>query len=137
MVGLCILKKISNQSIYRCDNSRNCRPQIIGSIEHFASRKAMNISGLGEGIIELLIDNKLISTYSDLYYLPFDKIKKLDRMGELSASNLQSSINDSKNTTLDRFIYALGIKEVGSTTAKTLSKNYMSIEDLSLTNLEI
>ena len=131
-----VLEKISNQSIYRCNNSRNCRPQIIQSIQHFASRKAMNITGLGEGIIELLIDNKLIRDYSDLYYLSFNKIKKLDRMGELSSSNLQTSINDSKNTTLDRFIYALGIKEVGFTTAKILSKHYKSIEDLSMTTLE-
>ncbi len=131
-----ILEKISNQSIFRCNNSRNCKPQIIQSIQHFASRKAMNISGLGEGIIELLIENKLMNNYSDLYYLSFDKIKKLDRMGELSASNLQKSINESRNTTLDRFIYAIGIKEVGSTTAKILSKHYDSIEDLSVTSLE-
>ena len=96
----------------------------------------MNISGLGEGIIELLIDNNLITNYSDLYYINFDRVKKLERMGELSSSNLQQSIDESRDTTLDRLIYALGINEVGYTTAKILSKHYTSIEELSKTKLE-
>ena len=130
------LKKTSNQTIFKCENTRNCKPQIIQSIQHFASRKAMNIAGLGEGIIELLIDNNILKNYSDLYYIKFEGVKKLERMGELSSSNLQQSIEESKNTTLDRLIYALGIKEVGHTMAKILSKNYTSIEELAKTNLE-
>ena len=96
----------------------------------------MNISGLGEGIIELLIDNNILKNYSDLYYIQFERVKKLERMGELSSSNLHQSIDKSKNTTLDRLIYALGIKEVGHTTAKILSKNYTSIEELAKSNLQ-
>ena len=130
------LKKVSNQTFFKCENSRNCKPQIIQSIQHFASRKAMNISGLGEGIIELLIDNNLLTNYSDLYYISFDRVKKLERMGELSSSNLQQSIDESRDTTLDRLIYALGINEVGYTTAKILSKHYTSIEELSKTKLD-
>ena len=122
------ISKISDQSIYKCNNHRKCPAQIIQTIQHFASRKAMNISGLGEGIIQMLIEKNFLTDYSDLYYLPFDEVKKIDRMGEISSLNLQKSISKSKSTTLERLIYALGINEVGLTTAKVLASNFKSLE---------
>jgi DNA ligase (NAD+) len=126
--------KISNQSIYKCPNNYDCQPQIIQTIQHFASRKAMNIDGLGEGIIVLLIKNKLISNYADLYNLSKKTLVNLDRMGELSSNNLLTSIEKSKDIEFSKFIYALGIKEVGHTTANIISKNFTSIDKLMLTS---
>ena len=127
--------KISDQSIYKCPNNHDCQPQITQTIEHFASRKAINIDGLGEGIIVLLIKNKLISNYADLYNLSKTKLVNLDRMGDLSADNLLKSIEKSKDIEFAKFIYALGIKEVGYTTANIISKNFTSIDKLMLTSI--
>ena len=124
------LIKTSMQSIYKCNNNYKCRPQIVQSIMHFASRKAMNISGLGESIIESLVDKELINNFVDLYKLTLTHIKSLERMAEKSSDKLIRSISVSKNTTFDKFIYSLGIKEVGITTAESLAKNYTSIEEL-------
>ena len=124
------LIRTSMQSIYKCNNNYKCRPQIVQSIMHFASRKAMNISGLGESIIESLVDKELINNFVDLYKLTLTHIKSLERMAEKSSDILIRSISDSKNTTFDKFIYSLGIKEVGITTAESLAKNYTSVEEL-------
>ncbi len=124
------LLKVSQQSIYRCPNTIGCKPQIIQTIEHFTSRKAMNISGLGGSIIESLVDNSYVKNYSDLYKLNQVDIMKLDRLAEKSSKNIIDSINSSKIVDFDRFIYALGIKEVGTTTAKILSKKYNALNKL-------
>ncbi len=124
------LLKVSQQSIYRCPNRIGCKPQIIQTIEHFTSRKAMNISGLGESIIESLVNNSYVKNYSDLYKLNQVDMMKLDRLAEKSSKNIIDSINSSKIVDFDRFIYALGIKEVGTTTAKILSKKYNSLNKL-------
>ena len=129
--------KISNQSIYKCPNNHNCDPQIIQTIQHFSSRKAMNIDGLGEGIIVLLIKNKLISSYADLYNLSKKELVNLDRMGELSTDNLLKSIEKSKDIEFPKFIYALGIREVGYTTANIITKNFPSIDKLMLANINV
>ena len=128
--------KISNQSIYKCPNESSCKPQIIQSIGHFASRKAMNITGLGENIIITLVDSSLIKNYSDLYYLQYDNLIKLDRMADISVNNLLGSINKSKRPNFDKFIYSLGIREVGQSTARALSHNFTSLEELMVTNRE-
>ena len=129
--------KISNQSIYKCPNEFLCKPQIIQSIGHFASRKAMNISGLGENIIIALVDSNLIKNYSDLYYLTYDNLIKLDRMAEISVNNLIESINKSKSPNFDKFIYSLGIREVGLSTARILSQNCNTLDELMNTDREL
>ena len=125
-----IIIKISNQSIYKCPNELTCRPQIIQGIGHFASRKAMNITGLGESIIISLVDNNLINDYSDLYYLTYDSLIMLDRMAKVSVNNLISSIEKSKKPNFEKFIYSLGIREVGLSTARTLSQNFNTMDEL-------
>ena len=125
-----IIIKISNQSIYKCPNELTCRPQIIQGIGHFASRKAMNITGLGESIIISLVDNNLINDYSDLYYLTYDSLIMLDRMAKVSVNNLISSIEKSKKPNFEKFIYSLGIREVCHSTARTLAQNFNTMDEL-------
>ncbi len=122
------LTKVSNQSIYKCINDTNCKPQIIQSIQHFASRKAMNISGLGQSIIESLVESKLVKNISDLYKLSIEDLLNIERMAQKSSYNLIQSIESSKKISFDKLIYSLGIKEVGITTAQALSNNYKSID---------
>ena len=100
------------------------------SIQHFASRKAMNISGLGESLIETLVNNHIIKNYADLYVLDIKSLLNLDRMALKSSTNLINSINKSKNITFDRFLYSLGIREVGVSTARVLSKSFSTIDIL-------
>ena len=129
--------KISNQSIYKCPNEFSCKPQIIQSIGHFASRKAMNITGLGDNIIIALVDSGLIKNYSDLYYLTYDNLIKLDRMAKISVNNLIDSINKSKSPNFDKFIYSLGIREVGLSTARVLSHNFSTLDELMSANRDL
>ena len=122
--------KIPNQSTYKCPNEDNCLPQVMQSIQHFASRKAMNISGLGESLVETLVNNHIIKNYADLYVLDIKSLLNLDRMALKSSTNLINSINKSKNITFDRFLYSLGIREVGVSTARVLSKSFSTIDIL-------
>jgi len=124
------LIKTPNQSTYKCPNEYYCPPQIMQSIQHFASRKAMNISGLGESLIEIMVNNQVIKNYTDLYILNIKSLLNLDRMAVKSSTNLINSINQSKNISFDRFLYALGIREVGTSTARILAKNFPSIKSL-------
>ena len=117
--------KMEGDAVTRCINS-NCPAQFKGKIQHFCSKLAMNIEGLGEKIIEQLIENGLIKKLDDIYSIKENEIAKLDRMGEKSAQNIIQSINLSKKTTFAKFIYALGIRNVGEHTAKTLEKYYNS-----------
>lgn len=116
-------EKENNEAIIRCVNI-SCPSQIKARIQHYCSKLAMNIEGLGEKIIEQLIKNKLIINIDDLYSIKKKQIANIDRMGDKSASNIIESIEQSKNTTLARFIYALGIRNVGEHTAKVLENNY-------------
>ena len=113
----------------RCTNS-SCPSQILRSIEHFASKDAMNIEGLGPQIVELLVNAKLISDVSDLYSLKCEQVESLDRMGKKSADNLISAIERSKDAGLERLIYALGIRNIGEVAATALAKKYGSITAL-------
>jgi DNA ligase (NAD+) len=119
-----------DEAVARCINI-NCPAQVKERIKFFASRDAMNIEGLGDAIIEQLVDKKIIEDFSDLYYLKLEDFLKLERMGEKLASNILSSIEKSKNTTLSRFIYSLGIRHVGQHIGEILAENYKSIENLS------
>lgn len=112
----------------RCSNGLACKAQLKESIKHFSSRKAMDIEGLGDKLVEQLLAADLIESVVDVYRLDRDQVAVLDRMGEKSADNLLAAIEASKATTLPRFLYALGIREVGETTAKTLAKHFGSLE---------
>ena len=112
----------------RCTNSA-CPAQLSRGIEHFASKDAMNIDGLGPQIIEALIGAKLIKDAADLYYLKAEQIAKLDRMGEKSASNLISAIENSKNAGLERLLCALGIRNIGEVAATALAAKYRTLEN--------
>lgn len=124
-------------AIYRCTGRLNCPAQVKQSIIHFASRKAMEIDGLGDKIIEQLVDQSLIKSPADLYKLTYEQIIKLDGFAELSTNNLLSAINDSKIPELARFIYALGIPNVGETTAKLLARSFGSLDRIMLVYPEI
>ena len=108
----------------RCRGGLHCRAQSIQSIIHFASRAALDIVGLGEKLVEQLFDAGLVSTIADLYHLEQDKVAALERMGDKSAANLLQALEQSKNTRFDRFLYALGIREVGETTARNLARHF-------------
>jgi len=113
------IEKIDNEVIARCMNQQ-CPAQLEGKISHFVSKNCMDIEGLGGKIIKLLINNNLIQNVSDIFKLKKEQISNLERMGEKSASNLISSIQQSKNTTMARFIHALGIRNVGEHLSKVL-----------------
>jgi len=111
----------------RCTNPL-CEDQVTRRILHFVSRKAMNIDGLGHSLIQLLVSEKLITTPSDLYELDRDSLSSLPRMGRKSADNVLNALQQSLNPTLDAFIYALGIREVGQSLSKTLSTHFKTFE---------
>ena len=119
-----------------CPNSEHCPPQIGGRIQHFISRKAMNIDGLGSETVTLLVNNGLISNYADLYDLTIDQILPLDRIAEKSAFNLISGVEASKKIVFERVLFALGIRYVGETVAKKLAKHYKDIEALAIASEE-
>ena len=125
-----ILIRSESEAILRCNAGKNCPAQKIESIKHYVSRNALNIDGLGEKNIELLVRENLISDFSDLYTLKKEDLLNLEGFAEKSTSNLLDSIEKSKDTTLSRFIYSLGIREVGEATALNLSLNFQSIDRL-------
>ncbi len=118
------------EAVARCTGGIICQAQSIRAIQHFASRKAMDIDGLGDKLVEQLVESGLIKTVADLYSLDFKAVSSLERMAEKSASNLFKAIEASKQTSLARFLYSLGIREVGETTAKSLANHFKSIEPL-------
>jgi len=113
-----------NRVIARCSGKLFCDAQKKESIKHFASRRAMNIVGLGEKLVGQMVNDKIINDMADLYYLDIGQIKNMNRMAEKSATNLFETLLKSKNTTLQRFLYALGIPLVGETTTEVIS-NYL------------
>ena len=119
-----------------CFNTENCPPQIKGKFEHFISRKAMNIDGLGGETIELLIQEGFISEISDLYLLKKEDILPLERMAEKSADNLLIGIEASKNIPFERVLFGLGIRYVGETVAKVLAKHFKTIDAISIADAE-
>ena len=122
------VNRVEGEAVARCSGGLFCAAQSKQAIKHFASRKAMDIDGLGDKLVDLLVDEGLIYSVADLYELPVDKIAGLERMGEKSAANLIQSIENSKQTTLAKFLYALGIREVGEATGQTLAKSFGSLE---------
>lgn len=123
------LIKYEDEVAWRCVNP-TCPPQVRIRIEHFASRDAMDIEGLGESVVDQLVSAGLIQTYADLYKLNTGQVRDLERMAEKSAQNLITAIQDSKKQPLERLVYALGIRFVGKTVAKDLVKAFGSMEKL-------
>lgn len=119
----------------RCTNSE-CPALTYRSITHFASRDCMDISGMGENIVEQLIDASLLKDVSDIYYLTYDEIYKLERFKDKSASNLINAIEKSKSNTLDKLIFGLGIRHIGKKAAKILSQNYKDIYEIMNASVE-
>lgn len=119
-----------------CPNDMGCSPQIIGRIQHYISRKALDIEGLGGETVALLVNEGLIHDYADLYDLTTDQIIHLDRMAEKSADNLVSGVQASKDIPFERVLFGLGIRYVGETVAKKLAKYYKSIQALSEASFE-
>ncbi len=123
--------RTEDEAIARCSGGWiKCAAQCKGGLQHFASRRAMDIESLGDQLIEQLVDRHVITTAADLYKLDLVKLVELDRMADKSAQNVLSAIEKSKSTTLDRFIYALGIRHVGETTAKELASHFGNIDAL-------
>ncbi len=124
------LIKNEGEANHFCPNYLHCPPQIKGRIEHFISRKAMDIDGLGEETVDLLFSNKMISNFADLYDLKLEQLIPLERLGEKSAQNIINSIKKSVETPYHRVLFAIGIRHVGETVAKTLAKEFNNIDDL-------
>lgn len=124
------LTKLENEANHYCFNEDNCQPQVVGRIQHFISRKAMDIDGLGQETVSLLVRNGLIRNYADLYDLKYEQIVVLERMAEKSANNLIQGILRSKNISFERVLYSLGIRHVGETVAKKLVSHFSSIENI-------
>ncbi len=114
--------------LYRCTGGLICPAQRKESIKHYASRTAMDIEGLGDKLVEQLVDAKLVSTVADIYQLKLEQLKSLERMGEKSATKLLAAIDKSKRTTLPKFLFALGIREVGEATALSLVNHFGNLD---------
>ncbi len=127
--GTALIRK-AGEALHYCPNSATCPPQVSGRIEHFISRKAMDIEGLGGETVNLLVKEGLIKNYADLYTLQKAQILPLERMAEKSADNLLNGIEASKKAPFERVLYALGIRFVGETVAKKLAKHYKNIDNL-------
>lgn len=130
------LMRYEGEAAHYCTNDTACPPQIKGKIEHYVSRKAMNIDGLGAETIDQFYQEGLIHTIADLYTLKAPDIARLERMGKKSALNILEGIRASKNVPFERVLFALGIRFVGETTAKTLAKHFRSIDALASASLE-
>lgn len=118
------VETVPGEAVARCDGGLICPAQRKEAIKHFASRKAMDIEGLGDKLVEQLVDQGHINAVADLYQLTREQLAGLERMGEKSADNLLSALEKSKQTTLEKFIYALGIREVGEATARNLALHF-------------
>lgn len=118
------------EAAIRCSGALVCPAQRKEALKHFASRRAMDIDGLGDKLIEQLVERELVKSPADFYALGAETLKELDRMAEKSTKNLLEAIERSKETTLGRFIYALGIREVGEVMAKTLAEHFGTLESL-------
>lgn len=126
-----LLVRNEGEAQHYCPNDMGCSPQIIGRIQHYISRKALDIEGLGGETVSLLVNAGLIRDYADLYDLTSDQIIHLDRMAEKSADNLVNGVQASKDVPFERVLFGLGIRYVGETVAKKLAKHYKSIQALS------
>ena len=130
------IERPEGEADWRCTGGITCPAQRKQALLHFAGRRAMDIEGLGDKLVDQLVDGGIVKTVPDLYKLGFANLAALDRMGEKSAQNLLDGIQKSKSTTLARFLYSLGIRQVGETTAKDLARHFGSIDRLMDARLE-
>jgi DNA ligase (NAD+) len=130
------LVRKEGEAVHYCPNEKGCPPQIKGKIEHFVQRKAMDISSLGEKIIEQLYNNQMLHSIADLYDLEQKKLENLERMGEKLASKIIKNIEESKSVPFERVLFALGIRFVGATVAKKLAEYFENIDTLSQATFE-
>jgi DNA ligase (NAD+) len=130
------LAREDGEAAIRCVGGVGCQAQLKGVVRHFASRKAMNIDGLGDKLIDQLVDEGLLKSVADLFRLTQDGVGALDRMGEKSSENLLLSVAAARQTTLSKFIYALGIREVGEATARSLSEHFMTLDAMLAASVE-
>ena len=132
----CKIERIDGEAAYRCINP-NCKSRIMGTLEHFCSKNAMNIEGMGPQIVKQLLEVNLLESFDDIYKLKYDDLIKLERFKDKSAMNLITSINESKTTTFPRFLFGLGIPNVGQHISKILDSHcHSSIESLSTLSME-
>lgn len=130
------LVRVEGEAAWRCPNEAGCPPQIKGKMEHFVSRKAMNIEGLGGETIDLLYSQGLLKNIADIYTLTKDDIAKQERLGEKSAQNMLAGIEQSKQVPWARVLFALGIRMVGETTAKKIARRFPNIDQLQWATVE-
>ncbi|WP_432411460.1 NAD-dependent DNA ligase LigA [Rasiella sp. SM2506] len=130
------LTRTEGDAKHFCPNEEGCPPQIIGRIQHYISRKAMDIEGLGGETVALLVTNGLIHNYADLYTLTAEQLIPLERMAEKSAENLVAGVEASRNIPFERVLFGLGIRYVGETVAKKLAKHFKSIDALAAASFE-
>ena len=130
------LVRVDGEAAWRCPNEASCPPQIKGKMEHFVSRKAMNIDGLGSETIDLLYSQGLLRNIADIYVLTKEDIAKQERLGEKSAQNMLAGIEASKQVPWARVLFALGIRMVGETTAKKIARRFPSIDQLQWATIE-
>lgn len=130
------LVRVEGEAAWRCPNEATCPPQIKGKMEHFVSRKAMNIDGLGSETIDLLYSQGLLKNIADIYDLKLDDIARQERLGEKSAQNMLAGIEASKQVPWARVLFALGIRMVGETTAKKIARRFPSIDQLQWATVE-
>ncbi|QGM80314.1 NAD-dependent DNA ligase LigA [Otariodibacter oris] len=128
--------RVDGEAVARCTGGLICAAQRKEALKHFVSRKAMDIDGVGEKLIEQLMEKELIHTPADLFKLDHATLVRLERMGEKSANNALESIDKSKNTTLARFLFALGIRDVGETTAQNLANHFGTLEAIRQADIE-
>jgi DNA ligase (NAD+) len=124
------------EAAHYCPNEDGCPPQIKGKMEHFISRKAMNIDGLGAETIDLLYSENLITNIADLYELEKEQISRLERLGDKSADRILKSLEESKQIPFEKVLFALGIRYVGETVAKILANRLINIENIEKASLE-
>jgi DNA ligase (NAD+) len=131
-----LLERKTGEALHYCLNEDHCSPQIIGRIQHFCSRKAMDIEGLGEETVALLVRENVVGRIADLYELSAERLKGIPRLGELSIQNLLEGIQKSKEKPFDKVLFGLGIRHVGETVAKKLAKSFTSLSQLKQASIE-
>ncbi len=130
------VERVADEAVARCSGGLICAAQRKQAIKHFASRKAMDIDGLGDKLVEQLVDQGLVHSVADIYRLSREQLAALERMADKSAANLIDALEASKQVTLPRFIYALGIREVGEATARNLAQHFGSLDELQSASTE-
>lgn len=130
------VEKVAEEAVARCTGGLYCAAQRKEAMKHFASRKAFDIDGLGDKIIEQLVEQNLVKTPADFFKLEFMQLANLERMGDKSAANLLISLGKSKTTTLAKFLYSLGIREVGEATAANLAKHFCDLDSIIAADVE-